>query len=77
MVKFRLHRVAANQDITKIGAVAERAGLNVKTVSALWNNKALRIDLSTLDALCEALKCTPGDLLEYMPEASPKAKKKS
>ena len=77
MIKFRLHKIAADRDITKIGVMAERAGLNFKTVSGLWNNNALRIDLSTLNALCEALNCIPGDLLEYVPEASSKVKKRS
>lgn len=76
MIKFRLHKVAADRDILKIGEMAERAGLSPQTVSGLWNNNTLRVDLSTLNALCEALHCTPGDLLEYLPEVSPKAKKK-
>lgn len=76
MIKFRLHKVAADRDILKIGGMAERAGLSPQTVSGIWNNNALRIDLSTLSALCEALNCTPGDLLEYVPEATPKGKKR-
>ena len=76
MIKFRLHKVAADRDIMKIGEMAERAGLSPQTVSGIWNNNALRIDLSTLSALCQALNCTPGDLLEYVPEVSPRAKKK-
>ena len=77
MIKFRLHRMAAEKDIMKIGVMAELAGLNFKTVSSLWNNNTLRVDLSTLNALCEALDCTPGDLLEYVPETAAKGKKKS
>jgi putative transcriptional regulator len=76
MIKFRLHKVAADRDILKIGEMAERARLSPQTVSGIWNNNALRIDLATLNALCEALHCTPGDLLEYVPEASSKTKKK-
>ena len=76
MIKFRLHKVAADRDIMKIGEMAARAGLSPQTVSGIWNNNALRIDLSTLNALCEAVHCTPGDLLEYVPEASPKGKKR-
>jgi putative transcriptional regulator len=57
--------------------MAERAGLSAQTVSGLWNNNVVRIDLSTLEALCEALNCTPGDLLEYTLETSRKGKKKS
>jgi putative transcriptional regulator len=77
MIKFRLHKIAADRDIIRIGVMAERAGLNFKTVSGLWNNNVLRIDLSTLEALCEALNCTPGDLLEYIPDTSTKGKKKN
>ena len=77
MIRFRLHKVAADRDIIRIGVMAERAGLSAQTVSGLWNNHVVRIDLSTLEALCEALNCTPGDLLEYTPETSTKGKKKS
>lgn len=77
MIRFRLHKVAADRDILRIGVMAERAGLSAQTVSGLWNNNVVRIDLSTLEALCEALNCTPGDLLEYTPETSTKGKKKS
>lgn len=77
MIKFRLHKVAADRDVMKIGEMAEHAGLNFKTVSSLWNNNTLRVDLSTLNALCEALNCTPGDLLEYVPEPATKGKRKS
>ena len=76
MIRFRLHKVAADRDITKIKDVAERAGLSALAVSGIWNNASLRVDLSTLNALCQALNCTPGDLMEYVPEASPRAKKK-
>lgn len=76
MIRFRLHKVAADRDITKIKDVAERAGLSALAVSGIWNNASLRVDLSTLNALCQALHCTPGDLLEYVPEAAPRAKKK-
>jgi len=76
MIKFRLHKVAADRDILKIGEMAERAGLSPQTVSGIWNNNALRIDLATLNALCEELQCTPGDLLEYVTEAPATGKKK-
>jgi putative transcriptional regulator len=77
MIRFRLHKVAADHDMTKIKDVAERAGLSALAVSGIWNNTSLRVDLATLSALCHAFNCTPGDLLEYLPEVSPKAKKKS
>lgn len=76
MIKFRLHKVAADRDITKMKDMAEKAGVTPLTVSGIWNNTSLRIDLSTLNALCEALDCTPGDLLEHVPGAQTKTKKK-
>lgn len=76
MIRFRLHKVAADRDITKIKDVAAKAGLSALAVSGIWNNASVRVDLATLDALCKALDCTPGDLLEYTPEVSTKGKKK-
>ena len=76
MIRFVLHRVAANQDITKIKDVAEKAGLSALAVSGIWNNASLRVDLKTLNALCNALNCTPGDLFEYTPDGT-KGKKKT
>ncbi len=76
MIKFRLHKVAADRDIIKIGVMAQRAGLSPQTVSGLWNNNTLRVDLSTLNALCRTLQCRPGDLLEYVPDSSAPSKRK-
>ena len=67
MIRFRLHKVAADRDITKIKDVAEMTGVMPNTVSSIWNNRSRGIDFSTLDALCQALNCTPGDILEYLP----------
>lgn len=76
MIRFRLHKVAADRDITKIKDVAAKAGLSALAVSGIWNNASLRVDLKTLNALCQALDCTPGDLFEYTPDTA-KGKKKS
>ncbi len=40
-IKFRVHKVAADRDITKIKDLAEKAGLALMTVSGLWNNSTL------------------------------------
>jgi putative transcriptional regulator len=45
--------------------LAERVGITMANLSILKNEKAKAIRLSTLDALCRALDCQPGDLLEY------------
>jgi len=47
------------------GDLAERIGITPANLSILKNNKAKAIRFSTLEALCEALDCQPGDILEY------------
>lgn len=57
----------------KIGLteLASRVDLTLANLSILKNNKARAVRFSTLDALCKALDCQPGDLLEYVPGAGP------
>ena len=47
--------------------LAERVGITLANISVLKNGKAKAIRLSTLEAICKALACQPGDLLEYSP----------
>ena len=50
------------------GELAERIGITPANLSILKNNKAKAIRFSTLEELCKALNCQPGELLEYVPE---------
>jgi len=45
--------------------LTERVGLTMANVSLLKNGKVKAIKLSTLEKICEALDCQPGDILEY------------
>jgi putative transcriptional regulator len=45
--------------------LTERVGLTMTNVSLLKNGKVKAIKLSTLEKLCQALDCQPGDILEY------------
>ncbi len=45
--------------------LAERVGITLANMSILKNGKARAVKVSTLQKLCEALDCQPGDLLEY------------
>jgi len=49
----------------KLGELSEIVGISVQNLSILKTGKARAIRFSTLEALCQALSCTPGDLLEY------------
>jgi DNA-binding Xre family transcriptional regulator len=48
--------------------LSERVGITMANLSILKNGKAKAIRLSTLEAICKALECQPGDLLEYKSE---------
>ncbi|HIT71796.1 MAG TPA: helix-turn-helix transcriptional regulator [Candidatus Scatovivens faecipullorum] len=48
--------------------LAEKVGITQANLSILKNNKGRAIRFSTLNAICEALDCTPGDILEYSKE---------
>ena len=48
--------------------LAERVDITLANLSILKTGKAKAIRFSTLDAICEALSCQPGDLLQFEPE---------
>ncbi len=48
--------------------LSEKVGITMANLSILKNGKAKAIRLSTLEAICEALDCQPGDILEYKSE---------
>ena len=54
----------------KIGVteLAKEIDLTMANLSILKNNKAKAVRFTTLDALCKALRCQPGDILEYVPD---------
>lgn len=45
--------------------LTEKVGITMANISILKNGKAKAVRLSTLEAICEALDCQPGDILEY------------
>lgn len=46
--------------------LSERVGITMTNISILKNGKAKAIKLSTLNSICKALNCQPGDILEYV-----------
>ncbi len=49
------------------GELAEAVGISQANLSILKTGKAKAVRFSTLEAICEALQCQPGDILEYRP----------
>lgn len=48
--------------------LAGEVDITLANLSILKNNKAKAVRLQTLDAICKALNCQPGDILEYVPD---------
>lgn len=49
--------------------LAGEVDITLANLSILKNNKAKAVRFSTLDAICKALSCQPGDILEYVEES--------
>jgi putative transcriptional regulator len=60
----RLDRVMADRKIS-LNELSEQVGISNVNLSKLKNGHISAIRFSTLIAICEALRCQPGDLLEY------------
>jgi putative transcriptional regulator len=51
-----------------VGALAGRVGITPANLAVLKNGRAKAVRFTTLEALCEALGCQPGDILRWEPE---------
>jgi putative transcriptional regulator len=51
----------------RLNTLAEKVGITPQNLSVLKTGRAKAIRFSTLDALCEALDCQPGDILSFEP----------
>jgi putative transcriptional regulator len=67
MINIRLDYVLLDRRI-KLTELAEATGIALNNLSVLKTNKARAIRFSTLNSICKVLNCTPGDLLEYIPD---------
>jgi len=54
----------------KLNELSKIVGVNVSNLSILKSGRAKSIRFSTLDAICEALKCQPGDILEFVDDGN-------
>ena len=67
MIKLNLDRVMAERGIS-LTELAGRIDITLANLSILKTNKARAIRFTTLDALCRALQCQPGEILEFVPD---------
>lgn len=67
MIKCYLSKIMGAKRIN-MSELARQTGLSKNTVYLLYHEKSEGISFATLDKLCVALECQPGDLLEHIPE---------
>lgn len=70
-IKWRLSAVMADREIDN-QTLHLLTGLHPGTISKLRNNPPSRIDVVTLNLLCQALECQPGELLRFIPDEATK-----
>jgi len=67
MIIVRLDRVMADRKIS-LQDLAKEVGISNVNLSQLKTGKVKGVRFATLEAICKALDCQPGDLLEYRPD---------
>ena len=70
MIAVKLNDVLHARRMT-LTQLAERIDITLANLSILKTGKARAIRFSTLEAICAALACQPGDILEFQPDAEP------
>ena len=64
MIIVRLDKIMVDRKMS-LNKLSEKVGLSNVNLSLLKNGRVKGIRFNTLDAICEVLDCTPGDILEY------------
>jgi Predicted transcriptional regulator len=69
MIIIRLDRVLADRKM-RLNELAAKVGISNVNLSYLKTGKVSAIRFSTLNAICKVLKCSPGDILEYVEDGA-------
>jgi len=67
MIRVNLDVMMAKRKVS-LNELADQVGITKSNLSILKTEKAKAIRFSTLEAICKALDCQPGDILEYIPD---------
>ena len=66
-VIFRIYETMRSRGITTLKALSEATGIHETRIGTIVRGDVRRIDIDTLDKLCEGLGCKPGDLFDWVP----------
>lgn len=68
-IQVHLDRIMLEKHMS-LNELADRVGITLANLSKIKNNRINAIRFSTLNAICQALDCQPGDILEYTQESA-------
>ena len=68
MIRCRLSALMGERKILKLSEVAQATSINRNTLTSLYYDRAIRIELSVADTLCKYFNCNMQDLFEYSNE---------
>ncbi|NQD71696.1 helix-turn-helix transcriptional regulator [Sphingobacterium shayense] len=64
-IRIRLEDIMSKNKVS-LNELSQKVGITLSNLSIIKNEKSKAIRLSTLEALCRALNCQPGDIIEYV-----------
>jgi putative transcriptional regulator len=67
-IKSKLNYLMAEKKIRSINKLAKECGVSAPALARIYDGTNIRIDYSTLEALCRYFNCAIGDILEYVEE---------
>jgi len=76
MVELKVRELAEQKGINNALALSRETGLAYAVCHKIWNSYQTMIGLDTIDRLCAALECEPGDILVRVSEGKPKTRKR-
>ncbi|WP_437918606.1 helix-turn-helix domain-containing protein [Sphingobacterium sp. LRF_L2] len=66
-IRIHLDNIMSKKKVS-LNELSQKVGITLSNLSIIKNEKSKAIRLSTLEALCKALNCQPGDIIEYVDE---------
>jgi len=76
MIELRVKELAEEKGIDNPFSLSRESGVAYANCYKIWNNQQKMIGLDTIDRLCEALGCEPGDILVKVPAGARRVKRR-
>ncbi len=68
MIEIKIQEIAQNAGITNAYQFQKQSGFSVSMAARIFKGKWKRMDIKTLNTICNVLNCAPNDILEFTPD---------